>query len=99
MHRAVNRLQHGLLLTSPFVVPESQDAKTLLLQPLSAHRIVVLGIGMLAAVELDDQLLLETDEIDDVTAKGLLTAELETREPLGPKLPPQLRLGGCLGAA
>src|SRR3954469_16076358 len=41
---------------------------------------IVGALGVLAAVELDDELLLEADEVDDVASELLLPAELEAAE-------------------
>src|SRR3954470_15388654 len=61
------------------VIPEAQDDKVARAQPGIALGIVG-ALGMLAAVELDDELPLEADEVHDVASELLLPAELEAAE-------------------
>ena len=83
MQSSPNRFQHGFGLRRPFVIPESQYAKTLLLQPCITLGIVILCIGMLPAVKLDDQLLIKAYEVSNVAANRLLATELEAGESFG----------------
>jgi hypothetical protein len=61
------------------MIPKPQYAKALCLQPFGSPRIVFDLAGVLATVQLDDQLDLEADKIDDVVADRRLAAELSTQ--------------------
>jgi hypothetical protein len=60
-------------------IPEPQDREAARDQP-SVSGLVVIALGMLAAINFNDQFVLETDEIDNVAAQQLLTAEFELAE-------------------
>jgi len=57
------------------VVPEAQDAVLPLGEPSSASSVLVLGLHVLAAVELDDEAPLGAGEVRDVWTDGMLAAE------------------------
>src|SRR5882762_4808613 len=57
-------------------IPEAQHVKPSCSQPSVAAAIIA-ALGMLATVELDDQLALEADEVDDVMTELLLPPKLE----------------------
>ena len=62
------------------MIPESKNDKSLLAQPIIPLPIIVMLIGMLSAVDLDNNSLLQTDKVDDVDSDWLLPAKLETVE-------------------
>ena len=68
-------VEHRIDLGQRVVVPEAQDAVARLLEPSSASSILVLGLDVLAAVELDDEPPFGTGEVRDVRADGMLAAE------------------------
>jgi len=62
------------------VVPEPQNPEIVLDEPAVADGIP-LGVGMLSAVDLDNESRCEAEKIRNVGSKGNLTAEFEIREP------------------
>ena len=61
------------------VVPEAQDLEALGLQPGIALAISGAAL-MLAAIQLDHQPCLQANEVEDVAAIGMLTAEFSIME-------------------
>ena len=61
-----------------FVVPEPQDSETFYFQPMRALGVLLNLVGVLSAVEFNDQACGEANEIHDVIADGRLSAEFET---------------------
>jgi hypothetical protein len=62
------------------MIPEPQDAISLLGQ-LGVPPGIAFGLdGVLATVDLNDKIVLKADEIDNVWAKHVLTAKLEPRK-------------------
>jgi hypothetical protein len=57
------------------VVPEAQDAIAAVGQPSSASGVLVLGLHVLAAVELDDEARFGAGEVRDVWTDGMLAAD------------------------
>ena len=49
----------------------------------------VLGLAVMAAIDLDDEALLETDEVDDLGPDRMLSAEATCAEPTTAQLRPQ----------
>ena len=58
------------------VVPEAQHAKAERFECVRAFRVMGVLIEMVAAVEFDDQTMLEADEVRDATVKRMLATEL-----------------------
>jgi hypothetical protein len=58
------------------MIPESHDAKSLSGEPQSARRVGCFSVSVLASIDFDNQLLLETDEIADVPTNRRLSSEL-----------------------
>jgi len=79
------------------VVPEAQDAVSVLLQP-SRAALIIIGCVRMLAVRFDNQLCFEAGEIDDERPEIDLSPELEPAEPAAAKLAPQRRLGRRLSA-
>jgi hypothetical protein len=50
---------------------------------------------MLGAVDLDNQLLLRTSEVDDIAGNRKLSAKAKPNQPVRAKLVPELQLGWC----
>jgi hypothetical protein len=80
--RIKNHAQHPIGIRKHVVVPEADDTITTSLEPARAHLTV---IGMLPAIDLDDELRLGAEEIDDVGSERVLAAEAETFELFAPQ--------------
>jgi hypothetical protein len=63
-------------------------------EPLFAHNIATV-IGVLTAVDLDNESLLSADKIYDIRPNRFLTDEFESGERAGAKVSPQLGFGVC----
>jgi hypothetical protein len=77
MEMPPNRLLHRCPILEDIIVPEPKHRKPLTFQAGCAGRVVgrLLGLGMLSAVQFEDQLLVETDEIDDIPTNRNLPPE------------------------
>jgi len=64
-----------------FIVPEAQDTKTPTFKPACPGFIRECQFNVLAAIDLNHQLLLEAHEVDDVGADGLLPLEFPPLTP------------------
>jgi hypothetical protein len=62
-----------------FVIPEAQDAVAMFNEPLIADGVASV-LGVLAAIDLDDEPFLSTNKIDDITPNWLLTHKFESAE-------------------
>ena len=80
-------LQYAVTVPEDVAVPEPEDAPTLCAEP-RIPAIMIAGAGMLAAIDLDNQLRLDTGEIDDVGRDRELAPE-PPAELVLPKLAPQ----------
>jgi hypothetical protein len=60
-----DHLEHPIRIVQHLIIPEPQHAKPLIFKPLVAALIGV-AASMLAAIDLHDQALRQTDKIDDV---------------------------------
>ena len=93
-------LDHDVLadivdIADDVVVPEAQDGPAVLFKS-GASCLVVDGIfrgGMLRAVDLDDQLLRGTGEIDDVACDRDLPAKGQSHQPMRAEFIPKLQFG------
>jgi len=72
-------------------IPEPKDLEPLRPKPLIPRPIPasVRGIGMLPAVEFNDNARLVGNEVDDIWSDGFLTPELHSRDPMCAKVIPQ----------
>ena len=98
--RRVDRFQHAGQVLIDVVVPKSQHAKPVVDKMPVAHSIfggVIIEI-VLAAVDFDDQLLLEANEIDDEVVARRLAAEMKAALAPRAQMNPQLDFlpGHCL---
>jgi hypothetical protein len=60
-----------------FIFPEAQDPEAVLLQELRS-RVICRGLlGMLSAIDFNDQSIFNADKIDDVWSDRVLAAKLE----------------------
>jgi hypothetical protein len=94
MQRLVDKGQHAFQIAIDFIVPETQYPEAFGHKMVVALR-VTSGMGievMLAAIDLDDKALLETDEIDDIVIARSLAAEMESLFSPGTQMNPQFHL-------
>jgi hypothetical protein len=84
--------QHGVRLLKDFVVPVAQDAVAAFSEPAIAGGIC-LGLGVLSAVDLDDQFGFVTDEVGDVGPERFLATEFPVLEAFGAQHRPEPALG------
>ena len=101
--RLVDEGQHAFQIAVDFIVPETQYAEALADKMVVALR-VTSGMAievMLAAIDLDDKALVETDEIYDIVSTRRLAAEMESlffqsaNEPTILPLAGSFVCGGC----
>jgi hypothetical protein len=85
--------QHAFGVGEDVVVPEADDAIAAGFEPGGADVVSRFRSGVLAAVDLDDQLRLRTEEIDDLAADRLLAAEAPAMELLAAQTRPEAELG------
>ena len=77
------------------LVPEADYAITLLGKISCSRGVLLLLLGMLTAVELNNQAPFDAAEIGEVRTDAVLSAEFETAEAPGSEVLPQLSfLGG-----
>ena len=74
-HQLINSLHYRLSLRQHLVVPESQYAEALRFQP--ARTLFILGVlqRMVTAINFENNLAFETDEINNVLTDRLLASE------------------------
>jgi hypothetical protein len=75
-----DKCRRGFSFFEKLIIPDTYYAESERLQFFFACSIIGCLFRVLAAVEFDDQLSLQTDEIHDVTAQGVLAAKFETRK-------------------
>jgi hypothetical protein len=75
-----NRFQERIQVFKHQMVPVTKNPKSLRVQSRCSFIVFMIAQHMLAAVQLDDQLRLETDEIDDVWTNRRLLSKLEPTE-------------------
>ena len=79
-------------LAQHLAVPEAQHAKTMGLEPFGACCVIGHLVGMVLAVNLDDEPAVKADEVHDVSAEGHLTTKA-IAELLFPKMTPEQSFG------
>jgi hypothetical protein len=77
------------------VIPNPNDAPAVLFEP-SGTPFIGLAIGMLAAVDFDNEAMPDGHEIDDVGPDRALPAKLVSRQSAIPQHQPQSALRVCL---
>lgn len=73
--RLVNRFDHSVRLAEDVVVPEPEHPKPGSLKHVGSCMVVRLLVGVLTAVHLDNEFVLQTDKIEKVRAKRMLASE------------------------
>ena len=100
MQRCVYCLQNTDQIPIHIIVPKSQHAKSIADEMTIAHSISYdVGIEiMLAAIDFDDQLLPQANEIDDEAVARRLAAEMKAALAPGAQMNPQFDFlrGHCL---
>ena len=79
-HGVEYSLCHCFRICQYLIVPESQNAIALYLEPTCALLVVVSLCRMLPAIHFDDQSALETNKINDKRADRLLATKLYSRD-------------------
>ncbi len=74
----MDTLEHVVDLALDLSVCESQHSVALLVEPPGASLIVLPLIGMMVAIDFDDQPLIEAHEINNVASQDVLPAEPAT---------------------
>src|SRR2546421_610142 len=80
MQRLVDKGQHAFQIAVDFIVPETQYPEAFAVPPTLPPPTTTLPLrgGIFAAVQLNDNLLVETDEIYDIVITRGLAAEMES---------------------
>ena len=76
-------------------IPESEDAIAFHVEPRFAHRVMsrLRAVGVMAAVEFDDEPRFETDEVRVIGTERMLSPEVPAVVAFQPQMPPQRTLG------
>jgi len=83
--------ENAFEIAQDVVVPEPYDVITRFFQPAGPRNIRGGTFGMLSAIDLDNQIQLERDEIDDAAGDRLLPLERDAQEtPITTLAPDQL---------
>ena len=90
-----NDFFNALDIFENLVVPDAKHLEFLTFKPTGALLVLLGSVGMLPAIEFDDQTCREADEIDDIIAYGRLPAKLETINSLIAQPVPQTFFGFC----
>jgi hypothetical protein len=72
----MDRLHHSIELLQDVVVPEKKNGKSSAVEKLGSSDILVGRLGMLTAVEFDDQAMLHATEVGDERRDWVLTSKL-----------------------
>ena len=96
-----DRIDYTADIAEHFRVRHTHDAITFSLEPLVTPRIVrdLLVLGVMPAVDLDNEPPLEAHEVDDIAAERMLPAKARSIDLLGAQRPPQLALTVAHGLA
>ena len=88
-------LQHRISLLQHFIIPKPYYPKSIRLQKSGSLGIACNLLRMLPAIQFHDQLLLDTNEINDIRGNGMLSPKLEPAEVAVFQMQPQppFRLG------
>ncbi len=85
-------LQHAIHIARYLMIPETQDAVAVFVQPLIPHD-VPFAVRVLAAIDFDDQPFLAANKIDNIATERLLAHKPVTFDRTGAKLIPKAQLG------
>jgi hypothetical protein len=87
-----NLLKHSICISQNVVVPETQNAKTSLLQ-ISVTDLVLAVLDMLTAVRFNNEHLFERHEVNNPRSERHLPTEFDVCKLSRPKKPPELPFG------
>jgi len=82
-----------------FEIPETHHPEALAFDERSAPVVIDDGLGMLPAVQFDDQLGVDAAEVGDVAADGILPSPLPAAEPAVAQGLPESGFGAGLAGA
>jgi len=88
-----DRIQHRLRPMQDIGIPEPQDAKPIGSQEVVSLDVVRRIVGVLAAVEFNDEPGFHASEVADVRTDGPLPAEAEIAEAVQSQVTPEQTLG------
>jgi len=91
--RILDSSQYAVEIPQHVGVPNSDDPEPVRFQPRRPPRISLFILGMLAAIDFDDQSMLQTAEIDNVVADEMLSSKLRAIEALGAEILPEKAFG------
>jgi hypothetical protein len=89
----VNGFHDYLEITQYLVVPEPEHLKPRLTQNAIAGLISHSSLDVLTTIHLDNELRIETDEVEDVVSIRMLTSKLETINLSSAQMTPKVLLG------
>ncbi|OJW66230.1 MAG: hypothetical protein BGO65_04120 [Afipia sp. 64-13] len=69
-------IKHSVRLVQHFIIPETHHTKPLISQPAVTCDVRILPV-VLATIDFDHQLTLETDKVSDIPPDHSLTLELD----------------------
>jgi len=75
-HSLINLVSDTFDFLQHIMIPESENGKSLVAQPCIPFGVIVTLFRVLAAIEFDNDSLLQADKVDDVAPQRLLAAEL-----------------------
>jgi hypothetical protein len=87
-----DHLEHARAIAQHVMIPEAQNAITFRYEPTIALNVACI-LSVLATIDLDDQPLLLTNEVDNVAADWHLPPEAQSVEAMCPQHEPEASLG------
>ncbi len=75
------------------IIPEPQHAKILTFQPCGSRTVLVGSVGMLTAIDLDDEPPGEADKVDDIRSNRYLAAKAMAADLFESELRPKASFG------
>ena len=88
-----NLFQYCFGLLQSLIIPKPQHPITLSIQKRRLPLVILNLLRMLSAVQFNNQTMLHTDEIDDVSAYCLLASEFYSVQPFAAQVMPHFLLG------
>src|SRR5690242_9905970 len=88
-----DHLENAARVFKNVIVPKAQDSESQAPEIRIASPVGV-ALGVLTAIRLDDQALLDTSEVDDIRCNDVLAAKLHLRHALVAKHGPEPPFGG-----
>lgn len=88
-----NLFQYCFSLLQNFIIPKPQHPITLSIQKRRPLLVILNLFRMLSTVQFNNQTMLHTDKIDDISAYCLLASEFYSVHPFAAQVTPQFLLG------